>query len=111
MAQIVEHAQMIDKGVKPLSILAIKNKEVDSINEFFSTNDCPIHFKIEYLDNSWSTLYIFKNVLMYRLIPHLPPRPLTPSDHTLLRLLCGYSIDPILEFITKGDKFEFINGA
>ncbi len=101
-SQITEHCQMVARGVKSLSLLPHQERYYDEIVIIIKENE--LHYSSEIISDGWRVIYIYKNKTVRFLIPDLPQKPITASEHALLGLLLGYDINSICDYIL--DKCE-----
>lgn len=98
-SQIIEHCQMVTRGVKPLSLLSHQERYYDEIISVIKENK--LHYSSEIISDGWRVIYIYKNKTVRFLIPELPQNPTKPSEHALLGLLLGYDINSICDYILE----------
>ncbi len=103
-SQIEEHCQMVQRGVKPLSLLPHQERYYDEIVSII--NEHRLYYSSELNSEGWRTIYIYKNKTLRYLIAEMPMKPETPSEHALIGYLLGYDTNSICDYILKNCKLE-----
>lgn len=99
-AQLNELCKMVDRGCKPVALISIRvpeyQKAIDIIYKEYS-----LHAIGRQLNESFFSIFIFKNYDLRFILDLLPDEPTTPADHALLGYLFGYDTDSICKYIVK----------
>jgi hypothetical protein len=98
-AQIQEQCTLVQRGVKPLSMLSYQERYHNEVVEL--VKESKLHFKTETNSKGWGVLYIYRNEHLAMVINELPKEAKTASEHYLLGALFGYDTDSICDFIFK----------
>jgi hypothetical protein len=100
LAQLTELCQMVGQGCKPVALLTIRvseyQKAIDIIYREYS-----LHAIGKQLNESFFSVFIFKNYDLRFVLDLLPEEPKTPTEHALLGYLFGYDTDSICKYIFK----------
>ena len=103
-AQIEEHCQMVQRGVKPLSLLPHQERYYDEIVSIIKKYE--LHYSSELNGEGWRTIYIYKNKALRYLIAEMPMKPEKPSEHALIGYLLGYDTNSICDYILLKCELE-----
>ena len=98
--QILENVAMVERGVKPCSVLSVKSKYIQDIYKLLDDFEVCICF-IETEDKNWMQLWIVKDIRLFDIILQLKSKPETNLDHFINGCIFGYSIESILNYIEK----------
>jgi hypothetical protein len=100
LAQLNELCQMVDRGCKPVALISVRvpeyQKAIDIIYKEYS-----LHAIGRQLNESFFSIFIFKNYDLRFVIDLLPDEPKTPIDHALLGYLFGYNTDSVCKYIVN----------
>ena len=100
LAQLNELCQMVDRGCKPVALISVRvaeyQKAIDVIYKEYT-----LHALGKQLNESFFSVFIFKNYDLRFVLDLLPDKPKTPADHALLGYLFGYDTDSICNYIIK----------
>ena len=100
LAQLNELCQMVARGCKPVALISIRvpeyQKAIDIIYKEYS-----LHAIGRQLNESFFSVFIFKNFDLRFVLDLLPDEPKTPADHALLGYLFGYDTDSICKYIIR----------
>ena len=98
--EILLNCQLINRGVKSASIIPFQERYLSEVIEIIKKE--PLYYLLEpQSTDGWRNIWIYKNPALKIIIESLPECPETPSDHFILGVIFGYSIDSILEYIQK----------
>lgn len=100
LAQLNELCQMVDRGCKPVALISVRvpeyQKAIDIIYKEYT-----LHAIGKQLNESFFSIFLFKNYDLRFVIDMLPDEPKTPAEHALLGYLFGYDTDSICKYIVK----------
>jgi len=91
--QVSAYCYMIQRG-KPSAILPIQNRYIDELQRYIESQ-YGLHVYAEELTEEWTTLWIYKDSYMLKIIQGLPHKPETVFDHWVLGKIFGYSDEAI----------------
>lgn len=91
--QVSVYCYMIQRG-KPSAILPIQNRYTDELQRHIESQ-YGLHVYTEALTEKWTTLWIYKDSYMLKIIQGLPHKPETVFDHWVLGKIFGYSDEAI----------------
>lgn len=100
LAQLNELCQMVDRGCKPVALISIRVPEYQKVIDIIY-NEYSLHAIGKQLNESFFSVFIFKNYDLRFVLDLLPDEPKTPADHALLGYLFGYNTDSICKYIVK----------
>jgi hypothetical protein len=100
LAQLTELCQMVDLGCKPVALLSIRVSEYQKAIDIIY-NEHSLHAISKRLNESFFSVFIFKNYDLRFVLDLLPDDPKTLTDHALLGYLFGYDTDSICKYIVK----------
>ena len=91
--QVSAYCYMVERG-KPSAILEIQNRYVAELQRYIESQ-YGLHVYAEKLAEEWTTLWIYKDSHILKIIQNLPYKPETVFDHWVLGKIFGYSDEAI----------------
>jgi len=100
LAQLIELCLMVSGGCKPVALISVRMNEYSEVIDVIC-KDYNLHALSKQLNESFFSIFIYKNNNLRFVLNSLPDEPKTPTDHALLGYLFGYDTDSICEYIKK----------
>jgi hypothetical protein len=100
LAQLIELCLMVKRGCKPVALISVRMDEYTKVIDIIY-NNYNLHSLSKQLNESFFSIFIYKNNDLRFILNSLPTEPKTPTDHALLGYLFGYDTDSICEYIKK----------
>ena len=79
-------------------MLPIQNRYTDELQRYIESQ-YELHVYTEALTEEWTTLWIYKDSHMLKIIQSLPQKPETMFDHWILGKIFGYSDETIRQYL------------
>ncbi len=100
LAQLNELCQMVDRGCKPVALMSVRVPEYQNAIDIIY-REYTLHAICKQLNESFFSIFIFKNYNLRFVLDLIPDEPNTPTEHALLGYLFGYDTDSICKYIVK----------
>ena len=95
--QVSAYCEMVQRG-KPSAILPIQNRYVAELRRYIESQ-YGLYAYAEELAEEWTTLWIYKDSHILKIIQNLPYKPETVFDHWVLGKIFGYSDEAIRQYL------------
>ena len=96
--QLNAFCYMVEKGCKPVAMMPLQNRYVDSARAAVGKIDS-LKLYSEFLYEGWTTIYIYKHEYLLEIIKESPDEPKTAYDHWVLGKMFGFSDEEIGKYI------------
>ena len=105
LAQLNELCQMVYLGCKPVALISVRVSEYQNAIDIIY-KEYNLHAIENRVNESFFSIFIFKNYDLRFVLNLLPDEPKTPADHALLGYLFGYDTDSICKYIVNHCKLS-----